>query len=1260
MLFRKLLVAVMLATLLVPPALTPQIAAAACGAANVPTDITTNTTLSGNLTITANTTIRNNATLTLDPGTTVTICNGATLNVGTPFGPATGGLQALGTAAQPITFQAEATDINWGGISVQDFHSAVTLQHVRLVRGGGSTVSISRGALTIGKGQAAAIVAEQVTIENSGSHGIVVTMPTSVAEAPTLRNLTITASAGAPLLLDAVATAGLGAGNSFTSNTIQAILVRAAGASSINRNTTWLNHGIPYRLLGSLGVRGASQPTLTIAPGTTVELPPGDEFVIGSTFDDPGGLQAIGTAAQPIVFTSSDLPNRWRALILAAQLLPTTLRYVQFEHAGAGGGAIDATIRIEHDTSAGPTLDHVTIRNSGANGIWIDTDENNRDAPAISNLTIEKSSRAPLVGTAAGFAALGTGNTFAENGIQALQIRGAGTGGVRYNQTWKRQPIPYELLGSLTVYGAGKGAVLTIEAGNTILMNDELIIGSSSTQKGGLLAVGTADAQITFNASPSVANWDGLLFTEQARSDSQIAYTNFLQGGNLFATIRISGMSLRMTHVNISNSLNDGIRVENDALLTLEDSTLVNNTNGITFLSEGQGVLRRNNVGGNRQRGVNNSSTACVDAAGNFWGSANGPNDANNAADSCKSTLSNPSDGNVVSQGVLYTPWLTSATIDGTQFDTSTIQPDRSYAIDTGSEEVNLTVTVRDALGRPLAGKQVTLQTTLGTLTQPTAPTNQNGQTTARLRSTQSGATRITAVNTTDNRPLSGIAGVTFWPGSNTGGLIALSGAPYETPELQVLGKPFQQGFPISFRLPMQNRNSTAREVTVVYGVTLRNIGARFTPVVTLTRTLQPNESWNAPAEWVPTVTGHRCVLVTVTSRSVSTSLQQSSSFSRQQNLDIGPAGKGGFPGDPADRLGDALPGASDLTLDENEARRTFAQTHANLARLLHDATRTLDRGLSADPPVHSFNQIATVTPLTPTPITAQGDLTAAQAAALNSASQAVAELRAINPAVQLTMDRLGGAMEAGNLSAAANQRATLGSLALRAAQAYDQYATALDALVAASNPALFDIRFDPEALRARRARLISTGFNAAEVANLQRFSLSAAEIEALRQQTIERLSGATTGGTLFANMRANAAVARDFARFLRSQYTTTRLNQAEAPATLNGLALELPFVVGNPKASTATVDLRVVPINLPVNWTYTIEPASVELNPGETMTATLIMHPNGPVIEQTEIRLAIEGYIGSEQIGGIDVRRIAPRALSAPVWPVYLPLTRR
>ena len=110
--------------------------------------------------------------------------------------------------------------------------------------------------------------------------------------------------------------------------------------------------------------------------------------------------------------------------------------------------------------------------------------------------------------------------------------------------------------------------------------------------------------------------------------------------------------------------------------------------------------------------------------------------------------------------------------------------------------------------------------------------------------------------------------------------------------------------------------------------------------------------------------------------------------------------------------------------------------------------------------------------------------------------------------------------------------------------------------------------------------------------------------------------------------------------------------------AQINNLVETLRL--GNPLTTTALIDVRVRRIDLPADWMVSVSPAQVSLAPGEQTTVTLTIAPGSLVPQGSIPRVAVEGYAGSQLLGGVAIDIVVPKYVPFAPYHVYLPVVRR
>lgn len=1253
-------VSVLFAGILLGPgvsAVAAQAAPADCTAGNVPRNIDSDTTLSGDLFATTNIYVENEATLTLEPGTHLIMCDEYDINVDRKSA-----LDFVGTADSPIIIESPDPSQQWGQIQLGWETDASILRHVILRHGGGRDATATVGALSItplgNSPDTAGPTIDHVTIEDSTAYGLYVDTYHNDPMPPSLTNLTITGSAQAPLYMNGADVSGLGTGNTLTGNGVDTVRVNYADIVS---DQTWHAQDVPYELTRDLRIKSNMTPTLTIEPGTHFLLHPDVDVSVGR----PGTLNAVGTAANPIVFDSTENGQKWGQLYFGWDSDASVLQYAVLRNGGGNDPSADvAALHVEplgDNSRVGPVVDHVTVQDSGAFGVYVDGYHDDTTPAVLTNLTIERSVRAPILIHPHMVGGLGPGLTATDNSPNHIQVPG---GRIVYDQRWRDLGIPYEVMGHIYLRSAYDNpdlhpVIMTVDPGVTMLVQPATSFsGGDLYGEGAFEFNGTeADPITVTRLDDGSAPWGGFSFGGFNDTDSKFNHVDFLYGGSINgdreAVFYKDGTSqLILDHVSIQRSQNGAVNVRGGSAW-IKDSTLTFNRFGVRTYDQDV-TIRSSDLSNNAEFSVENyyPTKFCIDAVGNYWGH-NGPQDDSADMDGCRSTRTNAGSGSV-SDGVAYAPWQTGQDGSGAY---GAIAPTSFWVLADGKDSTEVVVQLKDAQGQPLAGKDVQLETTVGVVQQPTSPTNADGETTAIISSTETGFATLTAMNVTDGDPVPGTGGINFWQGSGDfGGLINPTGAPYASPALEVIGEPFQQGFPVDMRMPMQNTRSTPVDVQVIYGVTGLSIGTSFTPVYTATKTLQPSQFWNAQGVWVPDVIGHHCIQAKLTYDDGTTLVAaQTGGGTRQQNTDQNPCA--GLPSGPGD-FGPGKPdgGPEDL---KNVAKHFKDQTLNMLkaVRCIKQEVNFRSLGLNGQ---RDYQVIVALPTYTPPTVQAGPNLSQDKADALNALAQNAAKGLALTRALAATQQRMQWAAQAHALGDLDRQYQAYQNFMTQYVQTLRAWADQHDGLLAVTEGAgLADAYFYPEDYQAALDDLVQNGFTAEESAYLTQSGLGAGLIAELRQDIIDKAQNQSFQTTSFyASVRASRDEARQIADQLERQYGLGGSGVlAAATGKLKVGPQPFDFVVGHPYDQEKTVDLSVRNVSMPMDWGARLAKSSVTLGAGETMTNTLTLEPGPAIPEASTVQVAVEGYVDGEYIGGILFTYNAP----APSNPraneqIYLP----
>jgi len=339
------------------------------------------------------------------------------------------------------------------------------------------------------------------------------------------------------------------------------------------------------------------------------------------------------------------------------------------------------------------------------------------------------------------------------------------------------------------------------------------------------------------------------------------------------------------------------------------------------------------------------------------------------------------------------------------------------------------------------------------------------------------------------------------------------------------------------------------------------------------------------------------------------------------------------------------------------------------------DSALYVTHELGLDPPRQDYH-VATIPVWHRWPhIQSDANISPARAAAHNAVSDALADVVAYGSAAAIAFDRYGGASAASDLTWASEQANAQLYYQQQMGTALLAYADALNTFVS-----VLDTEHETDTIItvadeiSYQQRLATTGFTPDEIAAAKLVGLTDDDIEAYRQATIAADPN-EIAGDLMTIYYDEALVSRNLGNALLYPYGfapgltvggSAGLLQATAVLTNptgNTLAqiynTSTTIQVGNPLTQTTAIDLRARRIDLPADWAVDVSPSQVTLAPREVATVTVSVLPGSPAPQGNVPRIAVEGYVGSQLLGGVAVDVVVPNYIPYFLH-AYLPLIRR
>jgi len=177
------------------------------------------------------------------------------------------------------------------------------------------------------------VTVKNCTIKNGALSGIRIIEETGLG---TIQTNTITGNDGYGIKLYADQVRGITADNQVAGNTLGGVYVQD---DKVEHDATWHKLDVPY-IVEQVIVSSSGGTVLTIDPGVELAFTQDGYLNIG-TDSEPGKLVAVGTASEPITFTSNQrfkTKGWWRHVKFEAEAVESVLDHCIIEY----GGNIDS------------------------------------------------------------------------------------------------------------------------------------------------------------------------------------------------------------------------------------------------------------------------------------------------------------------------------------------------------------------------------------------------------------------------------------------------------------------------------------------------------------------------------------------------------------------------------------------------------------------------------------------------------------------------------------------------------------------------------------------------------------------------------------------------------------------------------------------------------------------------------------------------------------------------------------------------------
>lgn len=284
------------------------------------------------------------ADIKIEPGVVIEFEENAGIYID-DFNVTKASLAAVGTQEKPIIFRGVVkTKGFWKGILFDTGSTKNELNHVQISHAGGASMNSNND-----KGAVILWADSKLRIKNSIiSKSLTYGLNATYGNSNLILENNIFEDNDAPVKIHPEHLGAINNTNDYTGNSKNFVFVESG---SFDTPTTWKKVGVPYSVMNS-SVYGYSDGIkvynlLNIEPGVIIEFDAGTMLYI---MELGGGIKAVGTTADPIIFTAvNKVQNGWVGIYFNSAHPLNEIAFAEFHYSGKTTGSLNkykGTIRM--------------------------------------------------------------------------------------------------------------------------------------------------------------------------------------------------------------------------------------------------------------------------------------------------------------------------------------------------------------------------------------------------------------------------------------------------------------------------------------------------------------------------------------------------------------------------------------------------------------------------------------------------------------------------------------------------------------------------------------------------------------------------------------------------------------------------------------------------------------------------------------------------------------------------------------------------